>query len=455
MAAAATGYNVAVLRVRRSLHGLAGMAVYLGLAAACLEAPNGAADAAVGGGGGGGGDASTACDTPSPALADRDVGGAFRSFCAVRAEGRVHCWGENNNGELGNGLFEDSPTPVAVRDGLNAQLDHAVEVVSGVDFSCARMDDSSVICWGGNGNRQLGADVETPTRAAEPVDGLDDAIAVTAHGSHACAIRAGGELACWGRNLDGELGNGQITDSAAVTVVMDDDGQGIEDAVDVSAGRYYTCVARQSGTVACFGWNKIGQVQVPDSMDSCDIPFARTVLHADGKELTGMSRVAAGVNHTCAAGCGGVWCWGAMRCGALGDGGEEGCETVPDADCVVDGTAAPVEVVMSEVPGCEVVQLGVGTSSSCARCGDGGVVCWGHGAGGRLGNGTTMTSNVPVAVTGVSGAVDLAVGVESACALVAPENSVFCWGVGDVGQLGDSIGGKHFSPDPVLVSLPE
>ena len=57
--------------------------------------------------------------------------------------------------------------------------------------------------------------------------------------------------------------------------------------------------------------------------------------------------------------------------------------------------------------------------------------CWGANGSGQLGDGTTVSAPLTALVTvaGVSGAVDVAVGTQHSCAVLA-DGSVRCWGQG-------------------------
>jgi alpha-tubulin suppressor-like RCC1 family protein len=71
--------------------------------------------------------------------------------CAVRASGKVACWGQNLFGQLGNGpsaslLDEPQAVPVSVQ-----KVDDAAEVVAGDGYACARRKAGAVACWGRNG----------------------------------------------------------------------------------------------------------------------------------------------------------------------------------------------------------------------------------------------------------------------------------------------------------------
>ena len=70
---------------------------------------------------------------------------------------------------------------------------------------------------------------------------------------HSCARKPDGTVKCWGDDIQGQTGTGGPADGGVVLTPRA--VQGIDDAVDVSAGRSHTCVARASGTLSCWGYN--------------------------------------------------------------------------------------------------------------------------------------------------------------------------------------------------------
>jgi alpha-tubulin suppressor-like RCC1 family protein len=102
-----------------------------------------------------------------------------------------------------------------------------------------------------------------------------------------------------------------------------------------------------------------------------------------------------------------------------------------------------------------VVALAAGTLHTCSLGADGGVMCWGYNFYGSLGNNSTSDSHVPVAVNGLtSGVATIAAGYDSSCAITAA-GVVKCWGnsVGktpqEISGLGTgvtaiAVGGYHF-----------
>lgn len=161
-----------------------------------------------------------------PATAgDVPVGGPVRAVvagghhtCALLDGGRVRCWGDNDQGQLGYGhtwvIGDDEPAGAAGDVPLDGP---AVSVVAGLRHTCALLDDGALRCWGDGASGQLGrgsgpsvGDDETPVdvgvvdlAGAEVDEVFSDALA-----EHTCARLDDGALRCWGRDDHGQLGLG-------------------------------------------------------------------------------------------------------------------------------------------------------------------------------------------------------------------------------------------------------
>ena len=97
-------------------------------------------------------------------------------------------------------------------------------------------------------------------------------------------------------------------------------------------------------------------------------------------------------------------------------------------------------------------RLSSGTQTTCMVLSAGGIKCWGDGFYRTLGNGddTGANAKVPVDVVGITNAVQVSVGKQQACALLA-NGSVKCWGYGIEGSLGN--GTNDTSSTPVSMCL--
>jgi peptidoglycan hydrolase-like protein with peptidoglycan-binding domain len=143
-------------------------------------------------------DSTTRPLTPSVPLAAGE-----RHSCVVLVDGGVRCWGNNGNGQLGNGTLATLPAPVAV-----SGVSTATGVAAGVYHTCARLSEGAVRCWGYNGTGQLGNGTLANSTTPVPVSGLSTATVVATGAFHSCAVLADGSVRCWGQNVTGQLGNG-------------------------------------------------------------------------------------------------------------------------------------------------------------------------------------------------------------------------------------------------------
>lgn len=141
----------------------------------------------------------------------------------------------------------------------------------------------------------------------------------------------------------------------------------------------------------------------------------------------------AGTSHMCATVYGEVRCWGSNSSGQLGDG----TTTAHSSPAPVTGLSSGYTLVTA------------GDTHSCALSSTGSVKCWGSNSNGRLGNGNTTTSYVPVDVTSPpTNIVQLKAGDSHTCVLTSA-GAVYCWGNNAFGQCGNSLGGSRLVPTQV------
>ena len=241
----------------------------------------------------------------------------FYHTCAV-VSGAAQCWGDNSDGELGNGSFAPSGTAVPVT-GLQANVT-AIAAAGGYIFSpfghsCAIVNGGAK-CWGDNADGQLGNGSTANSNVPVNVIGLSSGVSALAAGgatgflgqvAHTCAVANGG-VQCWGNGTFGELGNGGGASSANPVVAF----AASSGATDVSAGGLHSC-AVVSGAAWCWGQNARGQLGTGNMSDSL-VPVAVSGLS------TGVTSISSGASHTCAVSGGAVRCWGDNSYGQLGDG---------------------------------------------------------------------------------------------------------------------------------------
>ena len=135
---------------------------------------------------------------------------------ALQSNGTVWAWGLNNLGQLGNGTTTNSSIPVQVPG-----LSNIIEVASNSraspytdSFSMALQSNGTVWTWGANNYGQLGNGTFVNSTTPVQVTGLSNVIAIGTGRGHALALRNDGTVWAWGLNNLGQLGNGTTTNSA-------------------------------------------------------------------------------------------------------------------------------------------------------------------------------------------------------------------------------------------------
>jgi len=252
----------------------------------------------------------------------------------------------------------------------------------------------------------------------------NEALALSAGDGQTCALLAGGTVECWGDNEQGELGIGTTTNTPTPAAVTNLTG-----VTAIAAGAAHTCALLSGGTVQCWGYNQEGELGNGTSIS----PF---VTPAAVSNLTGVTAIAAGAQHTCALlSIGTVDCWGVAYDGRLG--------TLDDRRPPLLYGLSWTPVSVSNLTG--VTALSAGYSHTCALLMDRTVQCWGNNDYGQLGNGTTNHSTTPVSVSNLSGVTAIASGRYHACAVVSG-GAVECWGANDYGQLGNGTMTATTSP---------
>jgi alpha-tubulin suppressor-like RCC1 family protein len=175
--------------------------------------------------------------------------------CAVTNTGAVKCWGFNLNGQLGNGTQDSALTPTNV-SGLGSGV---AFVTAGDNHTCALTTGGAVKCWGDNANGQLGDGTTAQRLAPVGVKGLTSGVLeIAAGGSFTCARLTGGRMKCWGANFNGQLGDGTTSQRNQPVGVA-----GLTSGVDaIAAGNTHACavIQLQPALLKCWGFNGTGQL---------------------------------------------------------------------------------------------------------------------------------------------------------------------------------------------------
>jgi alpha-tubulin suppressor-like RCC1 family protein len=278
-----------------------------------------------------------------------------------------------------------------------------------------------VLGWGQNSFGQLGDESFSQADLPVAATGLNFVTSVAAGRRHSLALLTDGTVVAWGDGASGQLGDGEeLSSDRAVPV------EGLTDVKAIAAGENFSLALLENGTVMAWGANESGQLGDGSTAFS-DVP-----VPVDG--LSGVSAIAAGGEHALALlEKGTVVAWGNDEHGQLGDGGEANRDT---------------PVAVKDLAG--VTGIAAGSEHSLAVLAKGTVESWGSDESGQLGNAKVSesgeeeeggnegerTSDVPVEVTGVSGAKAVAAGAQHSLALLE-DGTVMAWGEDESGQLGN------------------
>ena len=124
--------------------------------------------------------------------------------CGIADDGTTWCYSEDANGELGNGTVNPSGFALAQVTGLT----NATALAAAASSYCAIRADSSVVCWGKNDVGELGNGTEVNSSTPVQVPGLTGVVQLVAGYDHFCAMKSDGTVWCWGGNNNGQIGTG-------------------------------------------------------------------------------------------------------------------------------------------------------------------------------------------------------------------------------------------------------
>ncbi|MBU1241472.1 hypothetical protein KJ865_17300, partial [Myxococcota bacterium] len=136
-----------------------------------------------------------------------DIRIGWRTGCAVTDRGRVYCWGQGIDGEIGNGEFDNQQRAVPISAGGSV---HFMGISAGFRNVTALSDEGEVWKWGfqyyGEGYQASSA---VPTLFLQE----QTFVQISSGNNHSCGLTALGDVYCWGKNEYGQLGDGSIDDS--------------------------------------------------------------------------------------------------------------------------------------------------------------------------------------------------------------------------------------------------
>jgi len=336
----------------------------------------------------------------------------------LKSNGTVWAWGNNSNGQLGNGTTTNSYVPVKV-----IGLDTVMAISAGAGHSLAVKSDGTAWAWGYNRWGQLGDGTTTTRIIPVSMMGINDAVDISAGSYHySMVLRNGGALLACGYGEFSQRGDSnQMNMSSTLLFVMND-------VAKVATGYGHTMAIKNDGTLWGWGWNGISQVSGDDTTGILSTPVKVTSI-SDVKDVLACSACTVVLKND-----GTVWTWGYNIYGRLGDGTTAMARLTP--------------VMVADIS--DIIKISAASNGhNLALKNDGTVWAWGRNDNGQLGDGTTTNQYAPVQVLGLSNVIDISAGGANSVALKS-DGTIWTWGSNNYGQLGDGTTLNRLSPARVF-----
>ena len=350
----------------------------------------------------------------APAAQTRAAPAAAQARAAASTgAGTLRAWGDNEDGQLGDGTTTNRRNPAKVKLPRGTTV---TSVRSGCETSVAVTSTGRVLAWGVLSIiNNIVAISHIPVRIKLP----GGAVARTARVgcSFSLILTTTGHVLAFGVNDSGQLGNGTTTNTATPARVHLHDSTKIK---AISTGCHDSIALTTTGKLLAWGANAFGQLGNGTTTDSA-IPVKVAVPAG-----TKIEAVSAGCDFVLALTTAGkVLAWGDNSHGQLGNG-------------TTTSTATPVTVHVT-VPGAgRVKSMFAGCAHSLALTTKGKVLAWGYNAFGQLGNGTTTQSDSAVKVKLPAGTNVRAITASCLSSLALTRaGHVLAWGDNGDGELGD------------------
>ena len=242
------------------------------------------------------------------------LGGRGYHSLAVKSDGTVWAWGWDYHGALGVGVADqnfDYTVPVQVQ-----RLTNPIMVTSGYCFSVALLQDHTLVAWGNNAEGEVGDGTTTDRYTPVPVQGIDNVIWVSAGWTHVVAIKSDGTVWTWGENCWSGAwpGCGMLGDGTTVDHYTPEQVPGLSGAIQAFGGDAHTAVLLSDGTVWTFGANGAGQLGIGSITTQSLVPVQvhglSDVIALTARDFHNQALLPDGT----------IWSWGSGLNGDLGNG---------------------------------------------------------------------------------------------------------------------------------------
>lgn len=206
----------------------------------------------------------------------------------------------------------------------------------------------------------------------------------------------------------------------------------------ITIGASHVCALNADDELYCWGKNWAGQL----GNGYTGYSITRGVVDVSNLNDEKIVDLGSGNSFSCLlTDAGKVYCWGDNGSGEVGDGSN----TLESrtANYVTRPTAIKTD---GELGGKKIIGLHVGYATACGLAADSTVYCWGYGQNGDIGNGADVNSSVPKAVDlskDLFGKKIETISNGGSACVITSDKALYCWGSNRSGQLGGDFSGQY------------
>ncbi len=162
---------------------------------------------------------------------------------ALKSDGTLWAWGDNDYGQLGDGTTTDKATPTQIGSATNWSA-----IAAGSRHTVGLKSDGTLWTWGRNPYGQLGDGTTVDKYSPTQVGSATNWSTVAAGRHHTASLTSDGTLWAWGRNDYGQLGDGTTASKNTPTQI----GSATNWSA-VAAGGHHTVAIKTDGTLWTWG----------------------------------------------------------------------------------------------------------------------------------------------------------------------------------------------------------
>lgn len=234
----------------------------------------------------------------------QSISAGYQSTLAIKSDGTLWAWGDNDFGQLGTGNFVARNSPTQVGTDTNWK-----EVSCGENHAVAIKTDGTLWAWGDNFFGQLGeGGIVSMSNTPIQIGSDSDWKTISAGSYHALALKNNGTVWGWGWNFAAQVGDGTTIDVLFPTQIA----VGSTFSA-IGTGAYFSHAIKTDGTLWGWGDNSFGQMG--DGTTNFYLLPTQIGTDTNWKSIDGGDSFALAIKNN-----GTLWSWGANFEGNLGDG---------------------------------------------------------------------------------------------------------------------------------------